>query len=170
MNLKEDLIKVANSSPLEVLNEIDSQLHELNKKRFILNYLFLEETIQKIQENNSLPMATAEFSLEESSEGNYSYLSVEVYHSNQRDLSYTDQEKLVSMEGKLAYAISRFNTENIEYFGDIQKDTVCLALNKENGSDLSRWIMSRELCSILEENQLEISLPKGSPSKRKMKI
>lgn len=170
MDLKDDLIKLNNGSISDVLKDFESQIKELETRRFIFGYLFLQEEIEAIKEVNDLPKANIEIELSEAPDGSYLYLEAKVYHPGFNDLPYTKQEMLSGFEGKLAYAVSRINTNELNFFGEIENDSVVIPLDKTTNTDISNWILSKELLSTLEQNKLELSLNQNEKPNKRMKI
>lgn len=168
MDLKEDLIKLNNSSTSDVLNDFESKIKELETKRFIFAYLYLQEEIEAINEINDLPKASIEIELSEAPDGSYLYLEAKVFHPDFNNLPYTKQEMLSGFEGRLAYAVSRINTNELNFFGE--RKFLVIPLNKNTNTDISNWILSKELLSTLEQNKLEIALNQNEKPNKRMKI
>ena len=74
MDIKKELNAISQTSIEDVLQSIDDDILELQKKRFLLNYIYLQAEINKMAISNKVDGAYAEITLNESREADYYYM------------------------------------------------------------------------------------------------
>ena len=170
MDIKKELNAISQTSIEDVLQSIDDDILELQKKRFLLNYIYLQAEINKMAISNKVDGAYAEITLNESREADYYYMEATVSCHKQNQKSYVELESLNTFESRLAYLVNRFTTEEYEFFGDIKHDSVVIPLNDKSNSDISSWILSKDLSSSLAHSQLDIELEEVPTKKKSFKV